>query len=174
MTKFVNTYHIYQGGEIMKVVVSDQKTGKAYMASPEQELFVGKKMGEIIKLDEIGLPGYEAKITGGSDKDGFPMNQSIVGPARRRILTSDAAGFKAKKKGERKRISVRGNTVSKDISQLNVVITKAGTAVDVAVVLAKKVAEGDDALSAKERLIKKSLEVAGSAELGSGVKKAKH
>lgn len=157
----------------MKIVVSDQKTAKAYMASTEQALFVGKKLGEIIKLDEIGLPGYEAKITGGSDKDGFPMNQSIVGPARRRILTSDAAGFKASKKGERKRISVRGNTVSNDISQLNVVITKVGS-VDVSVVLAKKGAEGDDALSAKERMIKKSLETAGSAELGSGVKKAKH
>jgi len=157
----------------MKIVVSDQKTGKAYMASPEQELFVGKKLGEIIKLDEIGLAGYEAKITGGSDKDGFPMNQSIVGPARKRILTSNAAGFKASKKGERKRISVRGNTISKDIVQVNVVITKVGS-VDVSVVLAKKVAEGDEALSSKERLIKKSLEVAGSAELGSGVKKAKH
>ena len=157
----------------MKVVVSDQKTAKAYMASPEQALFVGKKMGEIIKLDEIGLTGYEGKITGGSDKDGFPMNQSIVGPARRRILTSDAAGFKASKKGERKRVSVRGNTVSNEISQLNVVVTKVGS-VDLSVVLAKKLAEGDDALSAKERLIKKSLEVAGSAELGSGVKKAKH
>lgn len=157
----------------MKVVVSDQKTAKAYMASTEQALFVGKKMGEIIKLDEIGLPGYEAKITGGSDKDGFPMNQSIVGPTRRRILTSSAAGFKASKKGERKRISVRGNTVSNEISQLNVVITKVGS-VDISIVLAKKGAEGDDALSAKERLIKKSLEVAGSAELGSGVKKPKH
>ncbi len=157
----------------MKVVVSDQKTAKAYMASLEQEMFVGKKMGEIIKLDDLGLPGYEGKITGGSDKDGFPMNQSIVGPARKRILTTNASGFKASKKGERKRISVRGNTVSKDITQLNVVITKVGS-VDVSVVLAKKVAEGDDALSAKERLIKKSLEIAGSAELGSGVKKAKH
>jgi small subunit ribosomal protein S6e len=162
-----------KGGERMKVVVSDQKTGKAYMASPEQEMFVGKKMGEIIKLDDLGLPGYEGKITGGSDKDGFPMNQSIVGPARKRILTTNAAGFKASRKGERKRVSVRGNTVSKDIAQLNVVITKVGS-VDVSVVLAKKLAEGDDALSAKERLIKKSLEVAGSAELGSGVKKAKH
>lgn len=157
----------------MKVVISDQKNGKAYMASLEQEMFVGKKMGEIIKLDDLGLPGYEGKITGGSDKDGFPMNQSIVGPARKKILTTNAVGFKASKKGERKRVSVRGNTVSKDISQLNVVITKVGS-VDVSIVLAKKVAEGDEALSAKERLIKKSLEIAGSAELGSGVKKAKH
>lgn len=157
----------------MKVVVSDQKTGKAYMASTEEEVFTGKKMGEVIKLDEIGLPGYEAKITGGSDKDGFPMNQSIVGTVRRRILTKSAAGFKASKKGERKRISVRGSTVSKEIAQLNVVITKVGT-VDVSKVLAKKGPEGDDALSAKERMIKQSLEKAGSAELGSGVKKPKH
>lgn len=157
----------------MKVVVSDQKTGKAYMASTEQELFIGKKLGEIIKLDEVGLTGYEAKITGGSDKDGFPMNQSIVGQVRRRILTKEATGFKASKKGERKRISVRGNTVSKEIAQLNVIITKMGT-VDITKVLAKKGPEGDEALSAKERMIKQSLEKAGSEELGSGVKKPKH
>ena len=157
----------------MKIVVSDQKTGKAYMASTEEELFTGKKIGEVINLDEIGLPGYEAKITGGSDKDGFPMSRSIVGQGRRKILTKDALGFKASKKGERKRISVRGNTISKEIAQLNVIITKKGTA-DITKVLMKKGPEGDEALSAKERMIKQSLESAGSEELGSGIKKPKH
>ncbi|MFA5930944.1 MAG: S6e family ribosomal protein [archaeon] len=157
----------------MKFVVSDQKTGKGYTANNEAELFVGKKIGDMVKLDELGLAGYEGKITGGSDKQGFPMNVSLVGSARKKILTGKASGFRSSKKGDRKRISVRGSTVSEETAQLNIIVTKVGT-VDISQVLAKKEALGDDALSAKERMIKKSLEQAGSAELGSGVKKAKH
>jgi small subunit ribosomal protein S6e len=157
----------------MKFVISDQKTGKGYTANYEQDLFVGKKIGEVVKLDELGLTGFEGKITGGSDKQGFPMNVSMVGSARRKIFTQDAPGFSANKKGERKRISVRGNTVSSEIAQLNVVVTKAGE-VNIDEVLAKKAPTAEDTMSAKERMIKKSLEQAGSAELGSGVKKPKH
>jgi len=157
----------------MKFVVSDQKSGKAYAATSEQDLFAGKKIGEVVKLDDIGLAGYEAKITGGSDKQGFPMNVSLIGSARKKIFTGKASGFRATKKGERKRISVRGSTVSNEIAQLNLVVTKAG-AVNIDQVLAKKEVTGEDAMTSKERLIKKSLESAGSAELGSGVKKAKH
>ncbi len=157
----------------MKIVISDQKTGKAYMASSDKELFVGKKIGESVKLDEVGLAGYEAKITGGSDKQGFPMSASLPGSARKKIFTADAPGFAAERKGERKRVSVRGGTISNETAQLNVIVTKAG-AVKLDDVLSKKEATGEDALSAKERMIKKSLETAGSAELGSGVKKPKH
>lgn len=157
----------------MKVVVSDQKTGKAYMASSDHDLFLGKKIGEVVKLDEVGLAGYEAKITGGSDKQGFPMNVSMVGSARKKIFTKGASGFRSTKKGERKRISVRGSAVSNEIAQVNVVITKAGST-DINSVLGKKGPTPEETMSAKERAIKKSLEMAGAAELGSGVKKAKH
>jgi small subunit ribosomal protein S6e len=144
------------------------------MATTEQDLFSGKKIGEVIKLDELALPGYEAKITGGSDKQGFPMNVSLQGNVRKKIFTGKAPGFRAAKKGERKRISVRGNTVSNEIAQLNVIVTKHGS-VEVSKVLAKVEATGDEALSAKERMIKKSLEMAGSAEIGDAVKKkARH
>ena len=81
----------------MKVVLSDQKTGKAYLFSTEQDVFVGKKIGDTVKLDELGLAGYEGRITGGSDKQGFPMNVSISGPGRKKILTANAPGFKAKR-----------------------------------------------------------------------------
>ena len=157
----------------MKFVVSDQKSGKGYSASSEADLFVGKKIGDIVKLDEIGLAGFEGRISGGSDKQGFPMNVSLQGGVRKKIFTGKASGFRTKIKGERKRISVRGSSVSNEIAQLNIVITKAGN-IAIDTVLAKKAPEGEEALSSKERLIKKSLEQAGSAELGSGVKKAKH
>lgn len=157
----------------MKIVVSDQKTGKAYMASSDHDLFVGKKIGENVKLDEIGLAGYEGKILGGSDKQGFPMNVSLTGSVRKKIFTKDAPGFRATRKGERKRISVRGSTVSGEIAQVNVVLTKKGST-DINIILGKKGASPEEQMSAKERMIKKSLEVAGSAELGSGIKKPKH
>ena len=157
----------------MKIVVSDQKTGKAYMASSDHDQFLGKKIGETVKLDEIGLLGYEGQIMGGSDKQGFPMNVSLLGGARKKIFTGSAPGFRATKKGERKRISVRGNAVSGEIAQVNVMITKAGSA-DISTVLGKKGPTPEETMSAKEKAIKKSLEIAGSAELGSGIKKPKH
>jgi small subunit ribosomal protein S6e len=157
----------------MKIVVSDKKTGQAYLASPANEVFVGKKIGDTVKLDELGLTGYEGKITGGSDKEGFPMNVSMVGTARRKILTGNAEGFKASRKGERKRVSVRGNTISNEIVQVNLAITKEGS-VTLESVFPKKELSPEEQLSAKERMIKKSLESAGSAELGSGIKKPKH
>ena len=157
----------------MKVVLSDQKTGKAYLFSTEQDVFVGKKIGDTVKLDELGLAGYEGRITGGSDKQGFPMNVSISGPGRKKILTANAPGFKAKRKGEKKRVSVRGNTISSEMAQVNAVISKYGAA-KIEEIYKKSEPSEEDKMSAKERAIKRSLEQAGSAKLGSGVKKAKH
>jgi len=163
---------MFSGGISMKFVVST-KSGKAFSATSDQDLFVGKKLGETVGLDGIGLTGFEARITGGSDKQGFPMSASLQGVSRRKVLTSDGLGFNASVKGEKKRVSIRGNTISNEIAQVNLVVTKEGT-VAIDQVLAKKAVTGDEALSAKDRSIKKSLEQAGSAELGSGIKKPKH
>ena len=70
-------------------------------------------------------------------------------------------------------MAVRGNTVGSDIAQVNLVVTKAGS-VEIDKVLAKKGPTPEEQQSAKERMIKKSLEMAGSEELGSGIKKPKH
>jgi len=157
----------------MKFVVSDPKSGKAYSAQSEAALFVGKKLGDTVGLDEIGLTGFEAKITGGSGNQGFPMHPSVVGTIRKKIFTSGGIGFKSDKKGMKRRISVLGSQITKDTSQVNLTVTKVG-AVDMAELLGKKEVKPEDQMTAKERMIKKSLEQAGSAELGSGVKKAKH
>ncbi|MEK6959447.1 MAG: S6e family ribosomal protein [archaeon] len=157
----------------MKFVVSDPKSGKAYSAQSETALFVGKKLGDTVGLDEIGLTGFEAKITGGSGNQGFPMHPSVVGSIRKKIFTSGGIGFKSDRKGMKRRISVLGSQITKDTSQINLVVTKAGS-VDLQAVLGNKEMTEEEKMSAKERLIKKSLETAGSADLGSGVKKAKH
>ncbi len=111
----------------MNIVVSDPKTGKAFSKKTEEAVFVGKKVGEEVSLDAIGLNGFKGRITGGSDSDGFPMKPSLEGTGRKKILIGKGTGSRNKKKGERKRKTVRGNTVSNEIAQLNIAITNYGS-----------------------------------------------
>jgi small subunit ribosomal protein S6e len=110
----------------MNIVLSDPKEGKAYNKKTEEAAFIGKKLGETISLDIIGLKGYKAVIAGGSDKDGFPMKPSIDSQGRKKILMTKGIGVKGLMKGERRRKRVRGNTIAKDIHQLNLKITEYG------------------------------------------------
>jgi len=112
-----------------KVVVSDPETGKSLQVTVKDEktkAFIGRKIGETVSGDLIGLAGYELKITGGSDKDGFPMRPDIHGAVRKRVLLQSPPGFKPKRQGERRRKIVRGNVISDEIVQINCVITKKG------------------------------------------------
>jgi small subunit ribosomal protein S6e len=111
-----------------KLVVSDPKTKKSYQKeiSQKESGMLGRKIRDVVKGDSSGFPGYEFEITGGSDKQGFPMRQDIQGPARKRVLLVGGTGFHPKRKGERKRTSVRGNTVSSEIAQVNTKIVKHG------------------------------------------------
>jgi len=71
--------------------------------------------------------GYVFKITGGNDKQGFPMKQGLLTAARVRLLVSTGhTCYRPRKQGERKRKSVRGSIVSSDLSVLNLVVVKKG------------------------------------------------
>jgi len=113
-----------------KVVVSDPKTGKAYqktVTGANANRLVGKQIGDIVSGTILDLPpDYEVQITGGSDKDGFPMRPDIPGPARKKILVSGGIGFKPKERGLRKRKIMRGRVISKDILQINMKVVKHG------------------------------------------------
>ncbi|NHW23823.1 MAG: 30S ribosomal protein S6e [Archaeoglobales archaeon] len=113
-----------------KVVVSDPKTGRAYqktVSGANANRLVGKQIGDIISGTILDLPpDYELQITGGSDKDGFPMRPDIPGPTRKKILVSGGIGFKPKERGLRKRKIMRGRVISKDILQINVKVVKHG------------------------------------------------
>ena len=104
--------------------------GKTYRLDIEEETkirpFIGLTLGEEIDGDFLGFDGYKFLITGGSDTDGFPMNSSVQGAMRKRILSSGGVGYKPQRKGQRKRKSVRGNTISEDILQINMKITQSG------------------------------------------------
>ena len=110
-------------------VVSDPATRKAYKIEIEQEKvagIVGKKIGDTFNGDLIGLPGYQLQITGGTDKDGFPMHPRVEGPVKKKVLLAHPPCFHPRKKGERRRKTVRGNTISYDIVQINCKIVKKG------------------------------------------------
>ncbi len=113
----------------MKLVVADPKTGKTYQTELDEgqaKTLYGKKIKETVKGDTIGLPGYELQITGGSDNQGFPMRFDLHGSNRKRIMLSAGPGFHAKRKGERRRKSLRGNTISEQITQINTKVLKEG------------------------------------------------
>ncbi len=109
----------------VKVVIGYK--GKSYQKSIENVL-IGRKIGEKISGDIIGLKGYELEITGGSDNAGFPMKSVIPGMGRKRILlTKGSVGLKkVKRKGARIRKTVRGNTINNDIAQINLKVLKVG------------------------------------------------
>jgi len=114
---------------VFKFVVSDPQTRKSYQVEVDQSKargIIGKKIGEEFNGEIVGLPGYKLVITGGTDKDGFPMHPSVPGPGRHRVLLAGPPCFHPTKKGERRRKTVRGNTISEDIVQINCKIVQKG------------------------------------------------
>ncbi|MDD2678454.1 MAG: 30S ribosomal protein S6e [Candidatus Nanoarchaeia archaeon] len=115
----------------MKIVISDPKTGKSFQKELDKSVeqsFYSKKIGETFNGELIDLQGYSFKITGGSDKAGFPMRADLRGEKRKKILLTKSIGLRSTEKGYRKKKSVRGNTVGEDTAQINTVIVKSGSA----------------------------------------------
>ena len=108
-----------------KVVISDPETGKAKSIDLEGDRavpLIGKKIGDVLDGAVVGLAGYKVLITGGTDSSGFPMRPDIRGGIKTRILVSGGVGYKPKEKGKRIRKTVRGNTITEDIAQINMKI----------------------------------------------------
>ncbi|MEM5878113.1 MAG: 30S ribosomal protein S6e [Candidatus Aenigmatarchaeota archaeon] len=113
-----------------KFVISDPKTKHSYPLVINQDkaiMLLNKKIGDKFDGSILGLNGYELEITGGTDKDGFPMLSSIQGAVKKKIVLSGKPGYKPILKGQRKRKTVRGNTISIDTAQINTKIVKYGS-----------------------------------------------
>ncbi len=113
-----------------KMVISDPESGKAYnieLDDKKMESIIGKKIGDTISGDFLGLSGYEIKLTGGSDKDGFPMRKDVPGMRRPKILMRRGPGYRPKERGLIRRKRVRSNTYVKEIAQINAVVVKKGS-----------------------------------------------
>lgn len=115
-----------QGEQVMQITIGTEDGETFQKELEENSQLLGKQIGETFEGSIIGLNGYKLKITGGSDKEGFPMRKSIEGAERTRILLSDGTGIREASKGVRKRKSVRGNTVSGQIQQLNTQVVESG------------------------------------------------
>ena len=110
-----------------KIVVNDTKNGKSHnilVSGHHANSLIGKKISDEVDGIFVSLPGYKLQITGGTNKDGFPMRKDLPGTVRRRLLLSEGLGFKPKDSGKRKKKSVRGNTINPDIVQINMKVIK--------------------------------------------------
>ena len=129
-----------------KVVVNDTKNGRSHqvqVTGHHANSLIGKKIGDDVDGIFISLPGYKLQITGGTDKDGFSMRADLPGVGRRKLLLSEGKCFRALANGMRKKKSVRGNTISQDIVQINMkVIKHSSKSIDQLIKVEKKV-EGD-------------------------------
>jgi len=118
------------------------KDGKTYKMELESESFDGMKLHDKLQGNEVlpDLSGYEFEITGASDKAGFPLVESVEGIGLSSQLLSYEKGMKKrpkhegkrtrsknKPKGLRLRKTVRGNTLSSNVTQINLKILKEGS-----------------------------------------------
>ncbi|MBT7297443.1 30S ribosomal protein S6e [archaeon] len=113
-----------------KLNINDPKTGKSYsktVEGTETDVFKGKKLKDKIPGDSLGLKGYELEISGGSDRQGFPMRWDISGTGRKKPLLVEGVGVRNKGSGIKQRKSIRGNAIDLNIKQINLKIIKAGT-----------------------------------------------
>ena len=113
---------------VFKIVVADPKTRRTYQKEVgyNESGLLGRKIGEKVKGDFLGLHGYEFEVTGGSDKQGFPMRPGVLGIGRKNVLLTGGPGFHPTEKGERRRKLVRGNTLSEEIVQVNMKVVTHG------------------------------------------------
>ena len=110
-----------------KIIVSDPETGKSQSVELEETQavpLIGRKLGEVMDGTAVKLAGYKLKITGGSDKDGFPMRPNIHGGVRIGAILSEGVGFHSSRPGERKRKTLRGNVITDAIVQINMKIVE--------------------------------------------------
>ncbi|KAH0826752.1 40S ribosomal protein S6 [Lanmaoa asiatica] len=117
----------------MKLNIANPATGQQKTINIDEErryrIFFDKKIAQEVEADTIGdeFKGYIVRITGGNDKQGFPMKQGVLLPHRVRLLLADGHScYRIRRNGERKRKSVRGCIVGPDIAVLSLVIVKQG------------------------------------------------
>lgn len=119
----------------MKINIASPTTGtqKTFEIDDERKLLhvYDKRISQEIDAGVLGdqFKGYIFRITGGADKQGFPMKQGVLANSRVSLLLSPGTiGFceYRARGGERRRKTIRGCIVGSDISVLNVCIVKQG------------------------------------------------
>lgn len=93
------------------------------MKDQEARVIVGLRIGDTLDASVIGVSG-KIKITGGSDRAGFPMRGDVLGGVKKRILLTKGVGLKKVEKGEKRRRLVRGSMITDEIYQVNAILTE--------------------------------------------------
>jgi len=117
----------------MKLNISNPATGCQKLLDVEDEkklrAFYDKRISHEVEGETLGdeFKGYVFRIAGGNDKQGFPMLQGVLTASRIQLLfTKGMKCYRPRKRGERKRKSVRGCIVSSELSVIHLVIVKKG------------------------------------------------
>eukprot|EP00401_Gymnodinium_catenatum_P031473 CAMPEP_0117495960 /NCGR_PEP_ID=MMETSP0784-20121206/20404_1 /TAXON_ID=39447 /ORGANISM="" /LENGTH=234 /DNA_ID=CAMNT_0005290903 /DNA_START=74 /DNA_END=778 /DNA_ORIENTATION=+ len=117
----------------MKLNIANPVTGlqKTFEIDDDKKLlpFFDKRMSTEVSGDSLGdeFKGYVFRISGGNDKQGFPMKQGILCNNRVRLLFKKGMScYRERRSGCRKRKSVRGCVVGPDLAVLSLVVAKKG------------------------------------------------
>ncbi|KAG9291871.1 hypothetical protein G9A89_012156 [Geosiphon pyriformis] len=117
----------------MKLNIANPATGCQKLIDFDDErkmrIFYDKRISAEVPGDSLGeeFKGYVFRISGGNDKQGFPMKQGVLRNDRVRLLLSEGHScYRPRRAGERKRKSVRGCIVGSDLSVLSLVVVKQG------------------------------------------------
>jgi len=117
----------------MKLNISYPATGCQKLIEIDEDIklriFYDKRISAEVPVDALGdeWKGYVLRISGGNDKQGFPMKQGVLTTNRARLLLSAGHScYRPRRSGERKRKSVRGCIVDANLSVLNLIIIKKG------------------------------------------------
>merc|ERR1712174_122585 len=116
-----------------KVNVAYPANGTQALIEVDDELklrnFYDKRMAQEVSAESLGdeWKGYVVRISGGNDKQGFPMKQGVMTNGRVRLLMKRGHScYRPRRTGARKRASVRGCIVDSNLAVLNLVIVKKG------------------------------------------------
>lgn len=117
----------------MKLNISNPATGAQKLIDIEDEKklrpFMDKRISQEVDASCLGneWKGYIVRVSGGNDKQGFPMKQGILTNNRVRLLMKRGTScYRERRSGERRRKSVKGCVVDSNLSVLSLVIVKKG------------------------------------------------
>lgn len=117
----------------MKLNIASPATGSQMFIEIDDEkklrALYDKRISQEVEGEALGdeFAGYMFRISGGNDKQGFPMKQGVLSANRVRLLLHKGVScYRQRRRGERKRKSVRGCIVASDLAVLNLVVTKKG------------------------------------------------